>query len=130
MKQKPKGAIDLMEEAVQLLRVAPARTLITYFIGTLPFILGLLYFLADMSKSPFAGSHLGQSAFGLTLLFIWMKVWQSVFVTHLKSQITGSNPPAFSLNRIWKIVSVQTLYQPFGLFILPLSIFFCAFGWA
>jgi hypothetical protein len=130
MKQKAKGAIDLMEEAVQLLRVAPARTLISYFIGTLPFVLGLLYFLADMSKSPFAGSHLGQSAFGLTLLFIWMKAWQSVFVTQLKAQITGSTPPVFSPGRIWKIVTVQTLHQPIGLFIIPLSLFFCAFGWA
>lgn len=119
-----------MEEAVQLLRLAPARVLIPYFIGTLPFVLALLYFLADMSKSPFAGSHLGQSAFGLSLLFIWMNVWQSVFVTQLKARITSSTPPKFSLKRIWKIVTVQTLHQPIGLFIIPLSIFFCAFGWA
>ena len=49
-RQLEKGAIDLIEEAVHLLRGAPLSVLAIYYMGALPFILSLLYFWADMSR--------------------------------------------------------------------------------
>lgn len=37
------GALELLEEATHLLRRAPAGTLLAYYLGTLPFVLALLF---------------------------------------------------------------------------------------
>ena len=78
-RQQCKGSFDLIEEATHRLRTAPAATLAVYYLGAIPFVLGLLYFWADMSRSPFAGQHLVDSALGLAALFLWMKFWQVIF---------------------------------------------------
>ena len=74
------GALQLIEEAVHLLRRAPARHLAAYYVGSLPFTLALLYFWADMSRSAYANRHCAAAALGLSLAFIWMsaihaRVW-------------------------------------------------------
>src|SRR5438876_779999 len=70
-KSSQKGAIELIEEAVHLLRQAPLPTLAAYYIGALPFVIGLLYFWAEMSRSPFAYQHLAGGSLGLAALFLW-----------------------------------------------------------
>ena len=67
-------AIELLEEAFHLLRQTPGATLLTYFAGTLPFVLGLLFFWFDMARGVDAGDHLVAGATGLTVLFLWMKL--------------------------------------------------------
>jgi hypothetical protein len=83
MKRKSKGrdgksAVDILEEAMHLLR-ANAFLLVPYYCGSLPFILGLLYFWTDMSTGADAWRRCSKAAWGLTLLFIWMKTWQSLY---------------------------------------------------
>ena len=56
--QQGKGAFELLEEAFHLLRLAPASTLAIYYLGSLPFILALLFFWSDMSRSAFAAQRL------------------------------------------------------------------------
>ena len=72
-----KPALELIEEAVHLLRTAPAGVLAIYFLGSLPFLLCFFYFCADMSKSALAAQHCVLEAAGLALAFVWMKTWQS-----------------------------------------------------
>ena len=125
-----RGSLDLLEEAVHLLRQAPFQVLFLYFIGAFPLILGFLYFLADMSRGPFAHRHVAESAFGLALLYIWMKCWQSVFCGRLLSHLLGQSPQKYSLSRIWNLVSTQTIFQPLSLFLLPLAfLILLPFGW-
>src|ERR1035438_10806097 len=50
MKRPAKSAIELYEEAVYLLRSAPASALAAYYTGSLPFVLAFLFFWADMSQ--------------------------------------------------------------------------------
>ncbi len=57
-----KGPFEMIEEAVHLLRSAPASLLCAYYLGTLPFALGLLYFWADMSRGSFAERRLPVAA--------------------------------------------------------------------
>ena len=85
-----KRAVELIEEAVHLLRQAPMATLAVYYIGSLPFVIGLLYFWAEMSRSPFAYEHLAGESLGLAALFLWMKVWQARFSRSLWAQVAGS----------------------------------------
>src|SRR2546421_10013224 len=95
-KSSGKGAIELIEEAVHVLRQAPLSTLAAYYIGTLPFVIGLLYFWAEMSRSPFAYQHLAGESLALAAPFLWMKVWQGRFARSLWAQIGGGRPAFFS----------------------------------
>ena len=78
-REKGIGAVELLEQATALLRQAPLDTLASYYLGTLPFMLVLLWFWADMSRSADADLRLAGGALALAILFIWMKVWQSRF---------------------------------------------------
>src|SRR6516164_4848417 len=52
-RQQGKVSLELFEEAFHLVRSAPSVALASYYLGTLPFVLGLLWFWTDMSRSPF-----------------------------------------------------------------------------
>jgi hypothetical protein len=126
MKRKSKGrdgksAVDILEEAIHLVR-ANAFLLLPYYLGSLPFILGLLYFWTDMSTGADAWNHCSEAAWGLTLLFIWMKTWQSLYTRRLLGRIRGEAPPAWSLRRMLRIAAIQTAIQPWGIFILPIAL--------
>ncbi len=118
-RQQGKGAFDLIEAATHLLRTVPLATLATYYLGAVPFMLGLLYFWADMSRSPFAHQHLAEAALGLGALFLWMKFWQAVFARRMRAHLAGEPPPAMKLRRAANMLVTQTILQPLGLFFLP-----------
>lgn len=129
-RRKGLGAIELMEEAVAVLRRAPSATPAAYYIGTLPFILGLLYFWTDMATSPFAQSRLPGAAFGMSLLYLWMKVWQSVFAARVLSYVSDEPAPRFTARRILRMSVQQAAWQPFSLFAIPASfLLMLPFGW-
>src|ERR1035437_10278570 len=96
-RQQGLAALELLEQAVHQLRDAPAATLATYYVGSLPFVLGLLFFWADMSRSAFADQHLAGAALGVAGLFLWLKFWQAVFARNLRASFAGEPPPPLSL---------------------------------
>jgi hypothetical protein len=115
-----KSAVDILEEASCLLSASPL-ILAPYYIGSLPFILGLLYFWTDMSTGAMAWQHCSQAAWGLTLLFIWMKIWQSVYAYRLVAKVRGETPSPWSLRRILRVAAIQTAVQPWNMIILPVA---------
>ena len=135
-RQQGKTALDLIEEAVHLLRTAPVAALASYCLGSLPFLLGLLYFWADMGRSPFAREHVVEAALGIALLFVWMKFWQALFARQLRAHLARETIPPLTLQQVGHIVFAQAVLQPTGLFVLPLvrllppaSVRACGFGW-
>jgi len=117
-----RGAIDLLEESVHLLRRASIQLILQYYFGALPFVIGFLYFWADMSRSPFAHGHVAEASLGVALLYIWMKCWQSVFCANLYSQLLHSTENGYSLRRILRLVIIQMILQPYGLILMPFSL--------
>ena len=83
------SALSLLDEAAHRLRAAPAGTLGIYYASTLPFVLALLYFWADMSRSADAAERGTALALGLALLFVAMKTGQTVFASRLRAQFAG-----------------------------------------
>jgi len=129
-KKHRKGVILLLEEAVHLLRKAPLSVLSSYFIGTLPFLLGLFYFWADMSRSADAKSYHAVASLGLALLYIWMKCWHGVFAARLRLEISGKSLPRWTLQRFLSLAATQTLIHATAFFILPLAaLVVLPFGW-
>ena len=110
-------ALDLVESAVRLLRAAPAGALLSYYAGTAPCVLGLLYFLADMSHGAFARRHLLEAALGAAGLYVWMKCWHAVFAVKLRAHLLMEAESPWTVRRLARLVLVQTAVQPTGLFV-------------
>ena len=116
--QDERSPVELVEEAVQLLRAAPGSALVGYYVGTLPFVLALLFFWSDMARSAFAYERLPAGVLGLSALFVWMKCWHGVFAQQLLAQLCGE--PQARLRPAWllRVALYQAIVQPLGLFIL------------
>lgn len=129
-RSEDKGALDLLEEATSLLRLAPAGLLASYYAGSLPFVLGLLFFWADMSRGSFARQHASDAALGMALLYLWMKGWQAVFARRLRARLSStasSSPGSRGWARLWWS---QAAHQPYSLFALPVALLITIpFGW-
>ena len=109
-----RGAIDVLEEAVQLLRAAPASAHLTYLAGAVPFILALLFFWNDMTHSAFASEHLVTGSLALAVLFIWKNVWQAMFNVRLFRVLS---PGSAQSGNLWRLILVEATIQPVSLLI-------------
>jgi hypothetical protein len=128
--QEEKGPVELVEEAVHLLRLAPASALIGYYIGTLPFVLALLFFWSDMARSAFAHERLITGVFGLSVLFVWMKCWHGVFAGQLLAHLCGEAQPRLRMSWLARVALHQAIIQPIGLFLLPVAlVLLVPLGW-
>jgi hypothetical protein len=111
----------MLEEAVGVLRCSRTGTLGCYYIGSLPFVLVLLYYLADAMQSAFAAERLIESSAGVAMAFIWMKCWHAVFAGRLMEQLCGEAPRPWGVRRVCRVVVGQASVQPWGLILLPLA---------
>ncbi len=128
--KKIKGALEIIEEAVVILRRNLFIALPFYYIGTIPFVAAFLYFWSDMSQNAFAGEHVITASLGLALLFIWMKCWHAAFCGKIISYIRLQPPASWSLKQIIHTISSQSLFAGTWVMILPISIISVApFGW-
>ena len=113
--------LEIVEEAVHLLRLAPLRIWALYLIGASPFCLAFTYFIADMSRSTFASEQIIESSFWLALSFQWKQSWQAVFASEIYGLVEGGRLP-WAWPRISKLVALQCALQPLSLIVLPLSL--------
>jgi hypothetical protein len=128
--QIEKGSLELIEEATHLLRLAPVSALVLYYAGTIPFALGFLYFLADMSQSAFAFDRCAAASLFLSLLYVWMKSWQAAAAARWLSYAKGEPSPAWTLRKALRLTLIQASIQPTSLFVLPVSLIITLpFGW-
>lgn len=123
-------ATELVEEAFHLLRQTPGAALAAYFLGSLPFVLALLYFWSDMARSAFAGDHLLTGSLAVTLLFFWMKLWHAVFAQELLAHLAREPAPRWRPRWLLRAGLHQAIVQPLGLLVLPVSLpLVLALGW-
>jgi hypothetical protein len=113
--------LDLIEEAIALLRRAPASVHLTYYLGAVPFWVGMLYFLSDMARNAYAESHVLDAALGMAALYVWKKAWQAVSAAQLRGVVTGRPDESWSSGRIWRMAAAQAAIQPWGLILRPLA---------
>jgi hypothetical protein len=117
-----KPALELCDEAMFLLRHAPAAAWTVYLAGVGPFLLGLLYFWTDMTRGVLSETRLVSGAFLLSVLFVWMKSCQSIFCAQLWSVISGI-PRARPGFREWlRIAIAQSRIQPWGMALIPCAL--------
>ena len=117
-----KPAIDLIEEAVRLLRRAPVSTLLCYFIGSVPCMIAALFFFSDMSHGAFGAARLLPASVVLTALYFWMKCWQSVFTAQLRAILLLAEPPRWTAARIVRLAATQITVHAAGLLLYPAAL--------
>lgn len=111
----------LIEEAVQLLRSAPVTVFALYCGGTVPFLIVLFNFCAEMSFSRNAGAKCAVSAVPVALGYCWMKGLEVFCCRELVRAYTGNVDRWWGPKTMLSIWSSQTAFQPLGLFIRPLA---------
>jgi hypothetical protein len=122
--------VDLIEEAVHLLRSAPLRFFAPYLAGAVPFSLGLLWFCAEMTWSSFASERLVDESLLVALLFLWKQVWEAVFCAAIHERIVGATE-SWTRQRVFRLVTTQLAVQPWSLIVLPVSLLtMLPFAWA
>jgi len=127
---RERPTLDLMEEAVHLLRSTPLHVFGWYLLGVLPFLLGLLYFWMDMSRSALAHEHRAEASLGVALLFVWMKSGQSIFTAKLRDRVAGEAERRTSVSQFVRVALCQAIVQPSKLFLLPIAALVAIpFGW-
>ncbi len=117
-----KGALVLLGEAFHLLRHAPLSLLVAYYMGTVPFVLAALFFWTDMSYSASARERCAPAALLLAVLFIWMKCWQTVFASGMRTRLSGLRPDPWTPSRVLRTAAAQLAVQAHALWLLPLSL--------
>ncbi|QHI68403.1 DUF4129 domain-containing protein [Tichowtungia aerotolerans] len=124
------SSFDLVERAFHLLRTTPIHITARFYLGSIPFVLGLLFFLVDMGSNPFAGQYCSASAFGMGLLYIWMRTWQSLFCQGLNSKVKNSDPSDLNPRTVWQFFKFHLIYSSWAAILLPVSaILAIPFGW-
>jgi len=125
-----RSAIRILEESVHLLRRAPGHLFAYYYTGSLPFILGLLYFWGDMSRNAYATDYIAIASLGMALLFVWMKFWQAIFAFRIRATIVNQPEYRLTWHRILTLVANQALIHASGFLVLPLAaLVMLPFGW-
>jgi hypothetical protein len=123
-------AMDVLDEAVSLLRQTPLTLFSIYYLGALPFCLALIYFYFDMTQSADAANHLPGEALLLTVLYFWMKTCQAVFARKLLALLEGDDAEAWNLPRLANTALLQIIYAGSFALIYPVSLVATVpFGW-
>lgn len=129
-RKQGRSGVQIAEEAIHLLRETPLAVFAVYYIGSLPFVLGIIVFWAAMRQSAYAYYSLPGASLGLAALFIWMKTWQSRFCRLLLARLQGETPEPWTILRFLRTGAVQASVQTTGFFILPVALLATLpFGW-
>lgn len=111
----------LIEEAIQLLRTSPVMVYALYSAGTVPFLLALFNFCAEMSYDRNARNDCAGSALAMALTYGWMKGLQAFCCRELVRVYTGHATRWWRPANMLAIWSRQITFQPFGFFLKPLA---------
>jgi hypothetical protein len=113
--------IDLIEEAIHLLRRAPIETYAFFLVGITPFVLCFFRFCSEMSYSKFAETDLPGFASTLALSYLWMKAFQYLACRQLVVVYTRDSSNQPTLGRILRSCVHQAAIHPFGLIAKPMA---------
>jgi len=119
---EPKSALELSGEALDLLCAAPRGALLAYYAGAVPFVLGALFFWADMSHGAGAQDRCFAESLLLAALFAWMKFWQAVFAGSLMRHLTRAPSPPWTAARALRVMARQAAVHAYGLVAIPAAL--------
>lgn len=116
-------ALELFDAAVNLLRRAPAQVHLVYLAGTVPFLLGLLWFATDMSRGALADQRCAAGAAGLAALYLLMKTGHAVHASLLRRQVSLDPGRPWTPGRVLSVALTQSWIHPVLILLAPFTVF-------
>lgn len=113
------GPIAILDEAVALLRRAPAAALAAYLAGAVPFLLGALFFWTDMSRGALAWQRCSAGALGVTLLYLWKRTCHSRMGAILRATAAGTPPGRWTVRDWLAAAGLHARRSTWSLLLLP-----------
>ena len=113
------GGIEIVEEAIHVLRGAGVRALALLWSGAIPFALGILLFWRDMTHYNRSSELCGRDSFLLVALLLWMNVWRGIFAAKVHTQLVGV--PVGRRDGFLRMLGVHLLLGNCKLVLIPLA---------
>ncbi len=124
------GPIELIEEAVGLLRRAPAGAIAAYLAGAVPFLLGVLFFWTDMARGAMAWQRCSVAALGVTLLYLWKRTCHSRLGAILRATAAGTQPALWTVRDWLAAAGLHARLSTWSLLLLPVAfVVMIPFAW-
>lgn len=124
------AAMQILEEAFHLVRTADPVTFWKYYLGAVPWSVGLLYFVADMGRSSLATRDAAFAALILTGLYFWMRMSQARFCASLWARLDPGGVPKMTRGELFRAHSAHALCQSVQVPLLMIGLFFAIpLGW-
>lgn len=124
------AAMQILEEAFHLVRTADPLTFWKYYLGAVPWAVGLLYFVADMGRSSLAARDAAFAALILTGLYFWMRMSQARFCASLWARLDPGGVPKMTRGELFRAHSAHALCQSVQGPLLMIGLFFAIpLGW-
>jgi len=114
--------VQILEDALQLLRRARSRTVLCHWIGSAPVALLFLRFWNDVTKPRTSGAAVLVEAFALAILLAWMNCWRAVFAGRLRRQLAGAADARWTARRVWNLIAAQSFLGATKLLAGPLAL--------
>ncbi len=115
------GAVALIEEAVNLVRSAPASAWAIYLAGAVPWVLGLGNFWATASRFSPRPEEVLWRALGLVALYLWLKVAQAEFCRRLRARRMGAEAEPWSWRGLARVAARQARVQGWAVPLMPIA---------
>jgi hypothetical protein len=123
------GPLTVLDEAVGLLRAASAATLVCHAIGSVPFVLSLLFAWSAVTDTHTSSVAWARQAIVPTLLLVWMNCWRAVYAGRLLDELTGRVAGRWTFGRIVRLVAAQVYFGASKPVVMPLAAL-VLFPWA
>jgi len=124
------GALQILEEAFHLVRSADVKSFWLFYLGAVPWSVGLLYFAADMGRSSLAARDAAFAALALTGLWMWMRLCQAKFCASLWEKLNPGSLPRTGFGDRLRAFAALWFLQAFQIPALALGIVFAIpLGW-
>ena len=127
--RRERSSLQILEESFHLLRSVDVKYFWIYFLGTALFAAGLLYFVADMSRSSLARETVIPASLAMAGLYFWMRYCQARFCEGVWDTINPGSPAAIRgwdrFGNLSALFVVQALQVPLllagALFVVPVG---------
>jgi hypothetical protein len=115
------NGLDVIEEGYSLFKNTVFSALLFNLLGSIPFAIGLVYIIGDLSYGQASNTDITGSALVLTMLWMWNNLWQAVYRTRLVDYRCMRDETKLNLRTLTRIFIRQNILQPIGLIFSPLA---------
>ncbi len=122
---------QLLEESFHLVRSAGLPCFWIYYLGAVPWSVGLLYFVADMSRSSLAARDAAFASLAVAGLWLWLRYCEARYCALLRNRLDPGGAVRLGLHDTLRALSALWFAQAFRGPILVFGLVFAVpFAWA